>query len=152
MIKYISRYVLKYKFAAIVALPLISITFALLFIISYAVIIIAIRLLQVIFEYISMTIFSKIQIKSAFDINKDMIEKIYKTPYLKILKFDTAYLADQINSDSNTLSLFFVNNYINFFLNILIFFLSLFTLYKINKDIFLLSLIFIPIYILIYIY
>ena len=87
MIKYISRYVLKYKFAAIVALPLISITFALLsiispllngdfidglissnsvkFIIRYAVIIITIKLLQVIFEYISMTIFSKIQIKSA---------------------------------------------------------------------------------------
>lgn len=80
----------------------------------------------------------------------DITEHLKKIPFLKIIKYDAILLNQKINTDTNILVNFFLNNYLNFFLKMITLLCSFGILYFIDRTIALILICFIPIYIVLF--
>ena len=108
-------------------------------------------LVNIINSYLTSITIAKVQTKLSFSINFDIIEHLKRISYLKVISYDPVYLNRRINTDSNILITFFLNNYLNIFFNFASLMISICILYNIDKIITGILLFFIPIYILSYI-
>lgn len=108
-------------------------------------------LVNIINSYLTSITIAKVQTKLSFSINCDIIEHLKRISYLKVISYDPVYLNRRINTDSNILITFFLNNYLNIFFNFASLMISICILYNIDKIITGILLFFIPIYILSYI-
>ena len=93
-----------------------------------------------------------IQTNSAMDISADIIHHLHKISLNKLQMYDIGYLNESINSDSNSITMFFLSLLINAISNGLLLILSLFILCSISLTIGLMLLLFISIYIIFYLY
>lgn len=84
----------------------------------YILLFIIISFINILNSYIVNILTIKIQTKMSFNVNFEIIEHLKKIPFLKIIKYDHIYLNQRINTDSNILISFFLNNYLNFFFNL----------------------------------
>jgi ABC-type bacteriocin/lantibiotic exporter with double-glycine peptidase domain len=121
------------------------------FVLKFALIIAGISIGAVVLNYTLKILQIYIQTDIAFDLNHDMIQHMQRVPLLKLEQFDSVYLNQRINSDVNEVANFVLNNIILFSLRWLAVVVELFFIYRINKYIFILALIFLPIYCGIYV-
>ncbi|MEW8955521.1 ATP-binding cassette domain-containing protein [Clostridium sp.] len=161
----------KYKLFLFVLLSLISVVYSMImpylngkfldyiiidkninFVLKFALLIAGFSIGTVVLNYILKILQICIQTDIAFNFNHDMIQHMQRIPLLKLEQFDSVYLNQRINSDVNEISNFILNNIILFSLRWLTIALELFLIYKINKNIFTLALIFLPIYCIIYLF
>ncbi|MEK3901641.1 ABC transporter ATP-binding protein [Paenibacillus sp. FSL R7-0179] len=91
-----------------------------------------------------------INTRIAFDINLDLIDHIQKVPIEYSRQFNSSFLTEHINSDSNVVSSYFINIITQGVTNLLVLFITMFLLWKINSTIFLVFLLTIPIYVGLY--
>ena len=92
----------------------------------------------------------KLQTKMGVSMSFDITEHLKKIPFLKIIKYDAILLNQKINTDTNILVNFFLNNYLNFFLKMITLVCSFGILYFIDRTIALILICFIPIYIVLF--
>ena len=92
----------------------------------------------------------KLQTKMGVSMSFDITEHLKKIPFLKIIKYDAILLNQKINTDTNILVNFFLNNYLNFFLKMITLLCSFGILYFIDRTIALILICFIPIYIVLF--
>ena len=170
MIKYIKEYIFKYKIIYLyIVLSIILYILKIItpylngtlidnliysknidIVLSYSLIIIIINLISIFISYLNSVTTSKLQMNITFDLNKKLILHMQKLPYLEVINYNSTYITQRMNNDSNILSLFFLNNIIAFFINIINIIFSLIILSKINMSLLIVITFFIPIYILTY--
>lgn len=109
-----------------------------------------INFLELIIVYCQNMVTINLQNEIAFEINFDVIEHMNKLPIQWFNNKNSSYLNQRINSDSNLLSSFIVSNLVNCILNLLTFCIVLFLLCRINFNISLMLIIFIPLYVVCY--
>lgn len=95
---------------------------------------------------------AKLQCNTVYEFNYGILEHIKRLHISFFNNVDAAYLNQRINSDSNTLVSFILNNFIQLFMKGSTFIICLVILFSINIKIATMLLILIPIYIVIYIY
>lgn len=93
-----------------------------------------------------------IQTNSAMDISADIIHHLHKISLNRLQMYDIGYLNESINSDSNSITIFFLSLLINAISNGIMLILSLFILCSISLRIGLMLLLFIGIYLVFYLY
>lgn len=121
-------------------------------VIRFALVIIAIGLFGVVVSYVNNMTVVKFTNRSGFDVISDTVGHVQKIPYdTFVSKFNPAYLIQRINTDSNVLVSFVISNIISVFLQAGSFIVVLYVIYTINIQIFLLTLAFLPIYMLCYV-
>lgn len=112
--------------------------------------IIIMAIFNISFSYISNMLIIKIQSKMSYDINFDLLEHLKKINILDVTKYEPVYLTQRINDDSNNIVSFFINNYLNIFVKFGTIIFSLLMFLIINKSIFYISLVSIPVYFTLY--
>lgn len=121
-------------------------------IIYLTVIICVFSIFNVSFSYFTNLILTKLNKKIEYEIVTDMIKHMQKIPYdVYIKKFNHSQLIQRITSDVQTIVSFFLSNIFQLFFNALIFIFLSVVLFSISKFVFLIVLLFIPIYSGIYI-
>lgn len=120
-------------------------------ILKYAAVIISIGLLGALASYFVNMSTAKLAAKTTFNMMSDTINHVQKIPYDTFTsKFNPAYLIQRISGDLNTMFTFFLNNFMSIFLQGITFGVVAYIIATINLQIFLLSLLFLPIYLLCY--
>lgn len=119
-------------------------------IIQFSILLMSIGLSSIVVSYISKTFIIKFQTQISFDVNIHLVQHMQKVPLLKLLKYNPAYLNSRINSDSNELVAFFLSNFITIFTQAGTIVFSVVVLFHANCFIFFISLIFVPLYIVLY--
>lgn len=76
-------------------------------------------LISILLKYILSISYGIIQTKIAFMVNRDVIEHIQKTPLIRVLNIDSAYMTERINTDSNTITIFILSTFQNLIGNII---------------------------------
>ncbi|WP_223070145.1 ATP-binding cassette domain-containing protein [Paenibacillus caui] len=120
------------------------------YVIELLCLLLTLNLIGIVISYFSNLLQSMVNTKIAIEINFDCVRHIQKTPISYSNSFNSTYLIEQINSDSNVLSSFILSNLLNGLTKILIFLGSVLLIIKINIKIGLILFITFPIYILIY--
>lgn len=119
--------------------------------VSYYLFCIGILLIFYIFiNYIYSMLDSKIRLELSYSVYKNVIEHIQKIPYLRFKMFNPIYLNQRITSDINNIWSFFLNYYVNIFLQGFSFIIIIALIYKMSKYIFSLTVFMVPIYIGVY--
>lgn len=95
---------------------------------------------------------AKLQCNTVYEFNYCILEHIKRLHISFFNNVDAAYLNQRINSDSNTLVSFVLNNFIQIFMKTITFIICLVILFSINIKIATMLLMLIPIYIVIYKY
>ncbi|MDR1405443.1 MAG: ATP-binding cassette domain-containing protein [Candidatus Methanoplasma sp.] len=122
-------------------------------IVRFAFIIIAIGLFGAFASYICNMSVAKLTSKTSFDMMSDAIGHVQKIPYDKFIsKFNPAYLIQRLSTDVGVLLSFFINNFISIFIQIATFAVTVYVMMAINLQILFISLAFLPIYLLCYMY
>lgn len=67
------------------------------------------NLINLTFTYISGKLYIYIQAQSSYQFNKDVNIHVWNIPLLKSAQYDSAYLADRINSDTNSIIIYSIN-------------------------------------------
>lgn len=116
----------------------------------YCMIIITLSIVQIILTYLSSVLSSKLNAKFSMDINYKVISHIQKASFQYLRNYDSAFVTEQINRDSNAIMQFVVNVFLNGTFKLLIFILSISALLSISIYLILVLIITIPIYIIIY--
>jgi len=120
-------------------------------ILRFAMIIISIGLLGALASYFVNMSTAKLAAKTTFNMMSDTINHVQKIPYDTFTsKFNPAYLIQRITGDVNTMFAFFLNNFMSVFLQGMTFGVVAYIIATINLQIFLLSLLFLPIYLACY--
>ncbi len=127
MIKYIKEYIFKYKIIYLyIVLSIILYILKIItpylngtlidnliysknidIVLSYSLIIIIINLISIFISYLNSVTTSKLQMNITFDLNKKLILHMQKLPYLEVINYNSTYITQRMNNDSNILSLFF---------------------------------------------
>lgn len=117
---------------------------------KFCLIFFSINIIKIIFTYINSVLYVKVQIKAAFNMNAHILNHIKKISMSFFHDKDISYLNQQINNDSNSLTIFTINILSDILTNsvTLIFVISI--LWKINSSIFYIILILIISYLLLY--
>ncbi|MCR2044361.1 ABC transporter ATP-binding protein [Anaerosalibacter massiliensis] len=112
--------------------------------------ILLIGIVSIVSSFIMNYSYVKLQTKSAIDLNLDVLNHIFKLPILYFKDIDTTYLNQRVNSDSNTLVSFILNNMLDSIIKsltlIFVFYISI----RINRKLTILLIPFIPLYLAIY--
>ncbi|MGL5752950.1 MAG: ATP-binding cassette domain-containing protein [Paraclostridium sp.] len=108
-------------------------------IINICFIMLALGILSLFLGYIQSILHAKIQLKSSFKLNLDIIEHIQKSRWSYLSGVDTVYLNQRINSDSNNIVNFSLSIYTDFIKNSISILFSSILLISINKEIFFIS-------------
>jgi len=109
-----------------------------------------ISIVRIIFNFITMILYTKIQTKSAHEFSQDAVAHLQKLPLSFFNKKDTDYISQVINGDTNMLTIFCINIGHSFILNGIYFIIPLSILFFLNSTITLILLSFIAIYAIIY--
>ena len=121
------------------------------FLAKMVVIILGISFMNTILSYLQNIILIKLNSKSSFQMSNDIINHLKKVNIITLSKFDSAYLSNRINSDSDSLISFLLTNAIKFFSNIIILiFCSIWLLINFDTSLILLIMSVLPLYIATY--
>ena len=108
-------------------------------------------ILGIVISYISKLISTEFIYTLIFKLESDIISHLHKTPYeLFIETFNAPQLINRIKTDSETIIKFCIDNIFNIISNVILLIVVLILIGFINKNILLVMLIFIPMYILTY--
>lgn len=122
------------------------------YIVGFAAKIIVIGLLGAVASYFVSMSTAKMTANVSFDMLSDSIRHVQKIPYdIFTARFSPAYLIQRMTGDLNTVFSFFLNNYMNVFLRGLSFIIVIAVMATINIQVFLISILFIPLYLVCYI-
>lgn len=99
-------------------------------------------------------IFRIIQLKTkgymSFELNLKIIEHIQRIPIEKFEKYESTYMNQRIRGDCDTVTSFWISNFMSAIMNVIILVSMSTLLLSLNKALFLIIIIFIPIYCFIY--
>lgn len=109
----------------------------------------SIGMLGIVSSFISNYSYVKLQTKSAIDLNLSVLNHVSKLPILYFKDIDTTYLNQRINSDSNTLVSFILNNILNIIIKALTLIFLFYVSFKINRKITIILMPLIPLYLVI---
>lgn len=101
--------------------------------------------------YIFRIIQLKVKSYMSFELNLKIIEHIQRIPIEKFEKFESTYMNQRIRGDCETVTNFWMSNFMSAILNVIILISMSILLIKLNRALFLIIIIFIPIYCFIYI-
>jgi ABC-type bacteriocin/lantibiotic exporter with double-glycine peptidase domain len=105
-----------------------------------------------IFSYFANMMCMKLLNQLSYDMENALIIHVQRLPYNEYTQtFEPAYLSDRIRKDVSTLLGFVLNNFIQVFTNFIMFFVTIYIIYRINVKVLLLMLVIAPIYLAIYI-
>lgn len=122
------------------------------YILRFAAIIITIGILGAATSYYVSMSTAKMVANTSFDMLSDAIAHVQKIPYdIFSSKYNPAYLIQRMTSDLNTMFSFFLNNFMNIFLKGITFIIVLVIIATINLEVLLVSLLFLPIYLICYV-
>lgn len=105
---------------------------------------------NIFFQYIVNLTSTKLNGKIAFELSYSLYDQLKKAPLTFFKSVDSTYLSSRINEDCNNLIMFFTENCINLFTNILTLIFGFFVVFYISSKIAIAFLIIVPVYILIY--
>lgn len=161
----------KYIISLLIIIQIISMVFSLIFpylngsfvdllvskptysiLIRFIMIIAFIGIISSVSNYIYKYLSIKVSNDMSFDLNLDILTHLQKIPIELYEKFNPTYLSQRIKGDADTIITFLLSNIVSFFLNGIIVFLLLILFYVVNINLFYISIIFLPIYCLSYIY
>ena len=94
-----------------------------------------ISLIIIIFSLIKNYLYTLIQTKSAYQINKDVIEHIKKLPRKEYIEMNSSYFNQRINNDSNSIISFYLDVIVEPLTNIISGIVSITIIFVINKKI-----------------
>ena len=119
-------------------------------IIIYILVLILIVLLQLIFGYITRILFTKIQIKCGYQLNKYILDHVKRLPLNFFENKDFSYLNQKINNDSNNIIIFSIQIISDLIINILTLLCSLYFIVNINYKIIFIAIFLVIAYIFLY--
>ena len=117
---------------------------------NYALIISAIGISGIIISYFYSVFCIKTKNKISFELNLKVINHLQKVPLYKYEKYDPTYLNQQVNNDVTVITTFIFDDLFTLIFNSIKLLALIIIFFYINKSIFLITIIFIPIYILVY--
>ncbi|MFV0504889.1 MAG: ATP-binding cassette domain-containing protein [Lachnospirales bacterium] len=113
-------------------------------------IIIIFNILRLLLGYYNSLIYTRIQSKTGFKLNKDAIIRLQKTELIKCENMDMVYNNQIINNDSNTIMMFIIPFIQNFLVNISSILIALFLVASISRTIFFVMIMCIFLYVFLY--
>lgn len=119
-------------------------------ILSFSVIAFSISLIGILAGYIFRVIQLKLKNYISFDLNIKILEHVQKIPIEKFEGYDPTYLNQRIRGDCETLTGFWLSNFMSAIINILILVAMSILLFALNESLFCILLIFIPVYCIAY--
>ncbi len=119
--------------------------------IQYCLCFAGIGLLSVLIGFLSNRLYTYLATKIEYEMNKSIIYHIHNLDFSFSQNQDYARLSQQINTDVNSLVVFFFDILQNSLTNILKFLVSMYLLYKINRQILFLLLVVLLVYVLVYV-
>lgn len=102
------------------------------FVYHYFIIFVSISILTLIIGYFSSRMYVKIQTKLSYSLNKDIIKHLHKVPLSFLQKFDSVYLNQRVNMDSNALITFCIDILQNIIINCFMIIVPLILLFSFN--------------------
>ncbi|WP_019909304.1 ATP-binding cassette domain-containing protein [Paenibacillus sp. HW567] len=114
------------------------------------IILLAVNFISLLVSYMVSIFHNTMNTRLAFDINFDLIDHIQKVPIEYSRQFNSSFLTEQLNSDSNVVSSYFLNLITQGITSLIVLLTTLYLLWKINIAVFLIFLLTIPIYICLY--
>lgn len=121
-------------------------------IIEYATFIFVLTIISILISYFYNLISVKLKADLSFILTNNIINHIQKISFTEFKKYNTTYLNQRINTDVNKVWSFFFDYLINMLVQAVTLLILLCLLLYMNRSIFIIALIFIPIYILSYLY
>ncbi|MCI5839578.1 MAG: ABC transporter ATP-binding protein [Peptoniphilaceae bacterium] len=119
-------------------------------VIKYIMIFVSLNLLTFIVSYITDRLYIYIQTDAGFNLNKDLNNHMLNVSLLDSQKFESSYLTNRINNDSNSVIIFSINAILNILDNLIIFVGASIFLIKLNKILFLFVIIMCSLYVVFY--
>ncbi|MCG4547162.1 MAG: ABC transporter transmembrane domain-containing protein [Coprococcus phoceensis] len=120
-------------------------------VLSFSGVAFSISLLGILAGYIFRVIQLKLKNCISFDLNMKIIEHIQRIPIEKFEKYNSTYLNQRIRGDCEILTNFWISNFISAIMNIIILIAMSVLLCALNKSLFCVLLVFIPVYCMAYI-
>lgn len=117
-----------------------------------AIIYAATLLLGILFSYYIKVLIVKIRNNISFQMKYKIINHYHNIPLSESLKYDAGYIYSRISQDVDYLILFFLDNLISIVSNIFVIVTSIIFLAKISYKIVICSVIFLPVYLILYLY
>lgn len=122
------------------------------YILKFATVIIIIGILGAVASYFVNMSIAEMTANTSFDMLSDAIGHVQRIPYdVFTSRYSPAYLIQRMTGDLNTMFSFFLNNFMNIFLKGITFIIILVIIATVNLEVFLISLLFLPIYLVCYI-
>ncbi len=118
--------------------------------INFCILFAIINIVNMIMRFLSSYLYTKLQTKSGYSLNKYVINHIQDVSMSHFLNTDTTYLNQRINNDSNSIIIFCISVIINVIVNIITFIFSAILLIRINCKIALIMFFLLALYIFTY--
>lgn len=122
------------------------------YLVHFIVLFLVIHIIGLVCSYIMNLLNTKLNTRMSFEISYHIYEHLKKVPISFFKNIDSVYVVSRINDDANITVAFFLNNCTAVFTQSAALFLSLFILYRIDKFLCFMLLVFLPAYILIYLF
>lgn len=117
---------------------------------SFTLLILSIYIVNIFISYISNILTTKIQNKITFGLIFDILKHIKLLPLLYFKSINSSYLSQRINSDSNIVASFVLNNFFTLFIKFITFVFSFYMLMSINLKLAFILFLLIPLYLICY--
>lgn len=121
-------------------------------IIKLTMLIITIGVVDVVFNYIYNLTYIKVLNKVVYRTKMQLIEHLRRVSYLRLSKLNPVYLNQRINIDVIAVFQFFIENYITCFMMVIVIILEGYMVFRVNVLIGGLVVLFVPVYVVIYLY
>ncbi|WP_408606222.1 ABC transporter transmembrane domain-containing protein [Cellulosilyticum ruminicola] len=108
------------------------------------------NIVNILIGFISSYLYTILQTKVAFDMNLNVIKHLQNSSLLNVNDQNPVYLTQRINSDCNSLSMFFVSLAINIITNVMILIYAIIYLKNISSKILLITIVLSYVYVLLY--
>lgn len=102
-------------------------------VLKYSLIFLMLKILSQILLYISNSLYLKLQLKSSYDFNRDLLNHFQRISILKANKYDSANMVQRLNNDSNSLIIFAINFFKDVLSNLLLVIVSFIIIFDLNK-------------------
>lgn len=101
-------------------------------------------------KYLNNRLYIVIQTNSAMDISADVIEHLHRVSLTTLQEYDSGYLNESINHDSNSITMFFLSSITGILTNGLLLIIPLYIMFKLSEKLVLFILIIVVGYIILY--
>lgn len=88
-----------------------------------------------IINYLGDIIFNKLYLQINYSLNKKIIDKINRSSFINITKYESSYLSQRIIDDSNIIISFILNNVIDIIVNLISLIIVTVSIFMINKKV-----------------